>query len=73
MGHVQRGGSPTARDRVRASILGSAAVDALMAGRKNQTIGIVNNEVNFTSFEDAIYKKKEISTDLLKLAEILSM
>jgi 6-phosphofructokinase 1 len=53
--------------------LGSAAVDALMAGRKNQTIGIVNNEVNFTSFEDAIYKKKEISTDLLKLAEILSM
>jgi 6-phosphofructokinase 1 len=73
LGHVQRGGSPTARDRVRASILGSAAVDALMAGRKNQTIGIVNNEVNFTSFEDAIYKKKEISTDLLKLAEILSM
>lgn len=73
LGHVQRGGSPTARDRVRASILGSAAVEALLAGRKNQTIGIVNNEVNYTSYEDAIYKKKEISTDLLKLAEILSM
>lgn len=73
LGHVQRGGSPTARDRVRASVLGSASVDALLEGRKNQTIGIVNNEVNYTSYEDAIFKKKEISTDLLKLAEILAM
>lgn len=73
LGHVQRGGSPTARDRVRASILGSAAVEALIHGRMNETIGIINNEVNYTSYQEAIYNKKEISTNLLKLAEILSM
>ena len=73
LGHIQRGGSPTARDRVRASILGSAAVEALLGGRMNETIGIINNEVNFTSYQDAIYLKKEISTDLLRLAEILAM
>lgn len=73
LGHIQRGGSPTARDRVRASILGSAAVKALIDGHKNETIGIVNNEVNFTSFEDAIGRKKEISAELLHLAEILSL
>jgi 6-phosphofructokinase 1 len=73
LGHIQRGGSPTARDRVRASILGSAAVEALLKGRMNETIGITNNEVNYTSYQDAIYLKKEISTDFLRLAEILAM
>lgn len=72
LGHIQRGGSPTTRDRVRASILGSAAVEALLNGRKNETIGIVNNEVNYTSFDEAINRKKEISAGLLKLAEILA-
>lgn len=73
LGHIQRGGSPTARDRVRASILGAASVEALINGRMNETIGIINNEVNYTSYQDAIYLKKEISTDLLRLAEILAM
>jgi 6-phosphofructokinase 1 len=73
LGHVQRGGSPTARDRVRASVLGSKAVEALMQGRKNETIGIVDNLPRFTSYEDAIGRKKKISGDLIRLAEILSL
>ncbi len=72
LGHVQRGGSPTARDRVRASILGSKAVEALLKGRKNETIGIIDNVPRFTSYAEAIGRRKEISKELIKLGEILS-
>ncbi len=73
LGHIQRGGNPTARDRVLASRCGMAAVEGLIAGESNCMAGIVNGDVLFTPFEDCITKIKEIKADHLKLIEILSI
>ena len=72
LGHVQRGGSPSAADRVLASRLGKAAVDALIEGRKNEMVGIINRKIAYTSFEKAIKHHREINQGLLSLAEILT-
>lgn len=73
IGHLQRGGSPTCFDRVLASRLGFAAVEGVIAGKKNVMAGIVNNKVTFTPFHEAITKEKTIEDDLVKMAEILAM
>ncbi|MEX2379923.1 MAG: 6-phosphofructokinase [Vicingaceae bacterium] len=73
LGHVQRGGSPTAADRVMASQMGNAAVIALIEGRKNEMVGIVNRQVVFTPFEKAIKHNQQINQELLKLADVLSI
>lgn len=72
LGHVQRGGKPTSADRILASRLGNAAVEALLAGRKNVMAGVINNEVVLTPFRDTLIKSKPIHPDFFKLAEILS-
>ncbi|MEM0992180.1 MAG: 6-phosphofructokinase [Bacteroidota bacterium] len=73
IGHMQRGGAPTALDRLVASRLGFKAVEKLLEGKKNVALGIVNNEVMETSFEDAISKHKPLNRDLLRMADILSV
>jgi len=73
IGHLQRGGAPTCLDRVLASRLGYAAVEGLVNGHVNEAIGIVNDEITFTPFEQAIHGKKELNRDLLKMASILAM
>lgn len=73
LGHVQRGGSPSAADRVMASQMGNAAVLALIEGRKNEMVGIVNRQVVFTPFEKAIKHNQQINQELLKLADLLSI
>ncbi len=73
IGHLQRGGSPSAADRVLASRLGYAAVESLIAGEKNVMVGITNNEVTLTSFKEAITKHRKIDAGLLRMAEILSL
>lgn len=72
LGHLQRGGSPTAMDRVLASRLGNEAVKALMAGKHNVALGIVCGQVAFTPFEKAIKHHTSLSPQLLELAEVLS-
>lgn len=72
LGHTQRGGAPSARDRVLASRLGVAAVDALMAGHANVMVGIVNNEVKLTPSRNVWSRKKSISYELLGLTQVLS-
>jgi len=72
LGHIQRGGSPTARDRVLASRLGAAAVMAIMEGKENIAVGIVNDQINYVSLEEAINLKKPVKEGLLKLAAMLS-
>ena len=72
LGHVQRGGSPSARDRILASRLGSEAVKALIDGQKSITVGIVNDQVSYTPFALAIHGKKSVSKELIQLAEILA-
>jgi 6-phosphofructokinase 1 len=73
LGHIQRGGSPTARDRILASRLGLAAVDGLLAGQKNVMAGIINDQIVFTSFEDTFQKDKPISQEMIEMVKILSI
>ncbi len=73
IGHLQRGGAPTCMDRVLASRLGYAAVEALIKGEQNIMVGIVNNKVKYTSFKDAITKEKGMDRDLLQMAYILGL
>jgi 6-phosphofructokinase 1 len=72
LGHMQRGGSPTSADRLLASSLGVAAVEALIDGRKDEMVGIVNNKLVYTRFEIVAKSKKDIDVNLLRIAEILS-
>lgn len=73
IGHMQRGGAPSAQDRMIASRMGYKAVEAILSGEKNKMVGIENNQMVLVSFEDAITKSKAIDHDLLRMAEILSL
>lgn len=73
LGHIQRGGSPSAMDRVLASKMGNEAVNALINNKTNVMIGIMNKKVVYTPFENAIKHHNKINEDLLTLAEILSI
>ncbi|MEH0154199.1 6-phosphofructokinase [Limibacter armeniacum] len=73
LGHIQRGGAPTALDRILASRMGMAAVEGLLAGRKSEMVGIINDQVAYTPFADAIHKKKPLNKELIKMVNILSI
>lgn len=72
LGHIQRGGSPTVRDRVLASVLGVSAVDALLAGKTDIMIGRIHHEMVYTPFEEAVSKRKEPSEYFWELADLLA-
>lgn len=72
LGHIQRGGSPTCADRVLASTLGYEAVNALIKGRKGEMVGIIDKNIVFTPFENAIKEHLEVNKKRLKMAAILS-
>ncbi|MFP3879469.1 MAG: 6-phosphofructokinase [Dehalococcoidia bacterium] len=72
LGHVQRGGSPTARDRVLASKLGAAAVDALVNGMAGYMVGELKGEIAFTPLKETWEKRKELDTNLLQLIKVLA-
>lgn len=72
LGHTQRGGSPSARDRVLASQLGAAAVEALIEGHTNVMVGRVNGDVKLTPMRNVWSRKKNINYELLKLTQLLS-
>lgn len=72
LGHIQRGGTPTARDRVLASRLGGAAVQALLDGHSAVMVGMLHGEVKLTPLKNTWSKKKSIDYDLLELAKTLS-
>ncbi len=73
IGHIQRGGSPTAADRLLASQMGIAAVEALLEGRKCEMVGVINREIAFTPFSETITKRKLINQNFMKMVEILSV
>jgi len=72
LGHIQRGGSPTARDRILASKLGFAAVRALQAGQTDVMVGEVGGKLVTVPLLDCITKKKHVPNDLIELAQLLS-
>jgi 6-phosphofructokinase 1 len=73
IGHLQRGGSPSAADRVLASTLGYEAVECLVKGHKNKALGIVNSNLFMCDFHDAITEKKELNHEMMNLLSILAM
>ena len=72
LGHLQRGGSPTAQDRILASRMGSAAILALMESQRNIMIGIKNEEIVYVPFSKAIKKEKPINPEMVSLLKVLS-
>jgi len=72
LGHVQRGGSPTARDRVLASKLGPAAVDALVKGMSSYMVGEVKGEIALTPLRETWEKRKQLDANLLRLVKVLA-
>jgi 6-phosphofructokinase 1 len=73
LGHLQRGGSPTAIDRILASRTGAAAIDALLEDQRNVMIGVVNDEIVYVPFSKAIKKEKHINRTLLETLRRLSI
>lgn len=73
LGHLQRGGSPSAIDRVNASRLGHAAVEALIDDQKSVMVGIANGEIVLVPFRRAVKLHKDVNHSLVELARILSV
>ena len=72
LGHIQRGGNPTCMERVNASLMGYYAIKALQDGRSNEMIGIVNKQVCYTPFKDAVKHIEELNPEMLRILDILS-
>ena len=73
LGHLQRGGSPTANDRILASRMGAAAIDALLDDQRNVMIGIRDDQIEYVPFNKAIKNDKPINRELLNTLRILSI
>lgn len=71
LGHVQRGGEPTAADRVLGSKFGLGAIEAIDRGEFGVLVGIQDNHIVTTPFSEVIGKSKPLDEDLLRLAKIL--
>ena len=72
LGHVQRGGAPTAFDRVLASRLGAGAIDRLLAGESGILIGMQRGEITATPLAEVVGKQKPLNADLFHLARSLA-
>ena len=73
LGHLQRGGSPSARDRILASRVGVGAIEAIVKGQRNVMVGVRNNEVVYVPFIEAIGKQKMMDKQLIKVLDELSI
>ena len=71
LGHIQRGGSPSAFDRVTASRMGLAAVEALLDDQKSIMIGLVSNEIVHVPLNKTVKLHKEVNKELLRLSDVL--
>ncbi len=72
LGHVQRGGTASAFDRILAARLGAAAIDLLHRGESGKLVGLIGNETRATDLEEAACKTKTLDLDLYELAKILA-
>lgn len=73
LGHLQRGGTPTAYDRILASRLGHASIEALKEGQRNVMVGIRDDEIVYIPIDRAIKKDKPINQDLIDVLAVLSI
>jgi len=73
LGHIQRGGSPTAFDRVLASRMGAFAVDVLLSGESSKIVAIENNQLKAVDIDEALSKKHNIDMSIYQLASVLAI
>jgi 6-phosphofructokinase 1 len=73
LGHLQRGGSPSARDRILASCTGVGAIEAIIQGQRNVMVGIRNNEVVYVPFSECIRTDKRFDKRLINVLDELSI
>lgn len=73
LGHLQRGGTPSAYDRILASRLGYASIEALLEGQRNIMVGISNDEIVYVPIQRAIKMDKPINKELIDVLAVLSM
>lgn len=73
LGHLQRGGRPTAHDRILASRTGVGAIEAIMQGQRNVMVGVRNNEIVYVPFADAIRTDKPLDLKLIHVLDELSI
>lgn len=72
LGYMQRGGTPTCKDRVYASIMGSKAVDLLLQGKKNRAVGYINGQFQDVDIEEVLTSSKDIPEDQYQIFQTLS-
>lgn len=73
LGHVQRGGSPTVKDRVIASEMGSKAVELLLEGKQNRIVCVQNGQITDIDIEEGLAMKKTVSANMIELAKKLAI
>ena len=73
LGHLQRGGSPSAHDRILASRTGVGAIEAIVQGQRNVMVGVRNNEVVYVPFSECIRTDKPFNKKLIKVLDELSI
>lgn len=73
LGHVQRGGAPTAFDRLLATRLGTAATDYLAQSRHGVLLGLIRGEIRATPLQDVVSNKKELDLSLMEMARVLAI
>lgn len=73
LGHIQRGGVPTAFDRVLASRMGVKAVESLLEGKSNLMVGIMDNSIILTPIEEAIKGHTKIDRELIRVSDIMTV
>ena len=71
LGYMQRGGAPTCKDRVYASIMGAKAVELLLAGKSNRLVAYKNGEFVDFDIQEALAMKKDISEDQFRICKLL--
>ncbi len=73
LGHLQRGGSPSAHDRILASLVGYGAIQAIMMGQRNVMVGLRNNKIVYVPFIEAVGKRKPMDMELIRVLDELSV
>ncbi len=73
LGHLQRGGSPSAHDRILASRTGVGAIEAILQGQRNVMVGVRNNEVVYVPFSECIRTDKPFNKKLIRVLDELSI
>lgn len=71
-GHIQRGGTPTGRDRILAGLMGTKAVELLFNDERSKAIGLCRGEIAAYDLEEALKQKRDFNEDMYRIAEMLS-